>query len=232
MRRALDAYTAGDIEGMLSSSIRMLSSIRRSSAGPRARRIRAMRHWSWVAETQASLSRWAWSRPRLRDLGDRVLAFGRVHAKGRESCVALARPRAGSSPLRRQDPPGPRLPGPREGSRGRWAGGVARSMRAPIVGSTAGRGRRQEKIVASPWPRCARTRGSTPGSRVEAAGRLLAGALADVADAARGRDCSMKISHAQRPIGPVDQVQVHRNLPREPVDRLQVEVEPKSLTAT
>ena len=93
VRRALDAYTAGDIEGMLSfldPDAELHSAIISGAEGKAYRGHAGI--WSWVAETQASFESLGMELTEFRDLGDRVLAFGRVHAKGRESGVALDSP--------------------------------------------------------------------------------------------------------------------------------------------
>ena len=93
VRRALDAYTAGDIEGMLSfldPDGELHSAIISGAEGKAYRGHAGIR--SWVAETQASFEALSMELTEFRDLDDRVLAFGRVHAKGRESGVELDSP--------------------------------------------------------------------------------------------------------------------------------------------
>ncbi len=93
VRRALAAYTAGDIEGMLSfldPDAELHSAIISGAEGKAYRGHAGIR--SWAAETQVSFEALSMELTEFRDLGDRVLGFGRVHAKGRESGVELDSP--------------------------------------------------------------------------------------------------------------------------------------------
>ena len=110
VRRALDAYTAGDIEGMssfLDPDGELHSAIISGAEGKAYRGHAGIR--SWVAETKASFEALSMELTEFRDLDDRVLAFGRVHAKGRESGVELDSPQAGSSPFATARSCGPRV---------------------------------------------------------------------------------------------------------------------------
>jgi ketosteroid isomerase-like protein len=90
VRRSLDAYEAGDIEGMLSfmdPDGEIYSAIIGGAEGKVYRGHAGFR--SWFAETQVAFEALSTELTEFRDLGDRVLGFGRVRAKGRESGVEL-----------------------------------------------------------------------------------------------------------------------------------------------
>jgi ketosteroid isomerase-like protein len=93
VRRAMDAYAAGDIEGMLAlidPEGEIHSAIIGGAEGKAYRGHDGFR--TWFAETQESFEELGLELTEYRDLGDRVLGFGRVHAKGRESGVELDSP--------------------------------------------------------------------------------------------------------------------------------------------
>jgi ketosteroid isomerase-like protein len=90
VRRALAAYAAGDLETMLSfiaTGGELYSAIIGGAEGKVYRGHDGIR--SWFAETQVAFEALSIELTEFRDLGDRVLAFGRVHARGRESGVEL-----------------------------------------------------------------------------------------------------------------------------------------------
>jgi ketosteroid isomerase-like protein len=90
VRRSLDAYEAGDIESMLSfvdPNGELYSAIIGGAEGKVYRGHAGFR--SWFAETKVAFEALSTDLTEFRDLGDRVLGFGRVHAKGRESGVEL-----------------------------------------------------------------------------------------------------------------------------------------------
>jgi ketosteroid isomerase-like protein len=90
VRRSLDAYEAGDIERMLSfmdPDGELYSAIIGGAEGKVYRGHAGFR--SWFAETQVAFASLSTELTEFRDLGDRVLGFGRVRARGRESGVEL-----------------------------------------------------------------------------------------------------------------------------------------------
>jgi ketosteroid isomerase-like protein len=93
VRRAMDAYTAGDIDGMLAfidPEGEIQSAIIGGAEGKAYCGHEGIR--TWFAETQESFQELGLELTEYRDLGDRVLGFGRVHARGRESGVELDSP--------------------------------------------------------------------------------------------------------------------------------------------
>ena len=90
VRRTLEAYEAGDIETMLSfmdPNGELYSAIIGGAEGKVYRGHAGFR--SWFAETEVAFETLSTELTEFRDLGDRVLGFGRVHARGRESGVEL-----------------------------------------------------------------------------------------------------------------------------------------------
>jgi ketosteroid isomerase-like protein len=90
VRRAMDAYAGGDIEGMLAlvdQDGEIRSAIIGGAEGKSYRGHNGFR--TWFAETQESFEELVLELTELRDLGDRVVGFGRVHARGRGSGVEL-----------------------------------------------------------------------------------------------------------------------------------------------
>jgi ketosteroid isomerase-like protein len=90
VRRSLDAYAARDVESMLSfvdPNGELYSAIIGGAEGRVYRGHAGFR--SWFAETQVAFEELRTELTEFRDLGDRVLGFGRVRARGRESGVEL-----------------------------------------------------------------------------------------------------------------------------------------------
>ena len=90
VRRTLAAYEAGDVETMLSfmdPNGELYSAIIGGAEGKVYRGHAGFR--SWFAETQVAFEALSTELTEFRDLGDRVLGFGRVRARGRESGVEL-----------------------------------------------------------------------------------------------------------------------------------------------
>jgi ketosteroid isomerase-like protein len=90
VRRSLEAYAGGDIETMLSfvdPDGELRSAIIGGAEGKVYRGHAGFR--AWFAETQAAFESLSTDLIEFRDLGDRVLGFGRVHARGRGSGVEL-----------------------------------------------------------------------------------------------------------------------------------------------
>jgi ketosteroid isomerase-like protein len=90
VRRSLDAYATGDIEGMLAfvdSDGELQSAIIGGVEGKMYRGHAGFR--SWFAETQVAFEALSTELTEFRDLGDRVVGLGRIRARGRESGVEL-----------------------------------------------------------------------------------------------------------------------------------------------
>jgi ketosteroid isomerase-like protein len=90
VRQAMDAYAAGDIEAMLAlidPDGEIHSAVIGGAEGNAYRGHSGIR--TWFAETRESFEELDLELTEYRDLGDRVLGFGRVHARGRESGVEL-----------------------------------------------------------------------------------------------------------------------------------------------
>lgn len=90
VRRMMAAYADGDIEGMLTfidPSAELHSAIIGGAEGRVYRGHAGFR--AWFAETQTAFDVLTTVLTDLRDLGDRVIGFGRIHAKGRESGLEL-----------------------------------------------------------------------------------------------------------------------------------------------
>lgn len=93
VRRALEALERGDLEGMLSqidSEAELHSAIVGGAEGNAYRGHEGFRRW--YADSYESFEELTNEWSEFRDLGDRVLAFGRVQARGRESGVELESP--------------------------------------------------------------------------------------------------------------------------------------------
>ncbi len=93
VRRALEALERGDLEEMLSqidSEAELHSAIVGGAEGNAYRGHEGFRRW--YADSYESFEELTNEWSEFRDLGDRVLAFGRVQARGRESGVELQSP--------------------------------------------------------------------------------------------------------------------------------------------
>jgi ketosteroid isomerase-like protein len=103
VRRALEAFPRGDVEEMLSyidPEIEMHSAIVGGAEGNVYRGHEGFRRW--YADSFESFEQLTNEWREFRDLGDRVLAIGRVRARGRESGVELDSPIAFLFTLRRE----------------------------------------------------------------------------------------------------------------------------------
>jgi uncharacterized protein len=90
VRRSLQAYADGDVEEMLSyidPEGELQSAIIGGAEGGVYRGHDGVRRW--FAETRESFEDLRTELTEFRDLGDRVVGFGRVHARGRESGLEL-----------------------------------------------------------------------------------------------------------------------------------------------
>ena len=90
VRRLMAAYADGDVDEMLSyvdPDCELHSAIIGGAEGRVYRGHAGFR--SWLAELSESFDELATELTEYRDLGDRVLAFGRIRARGRESGVEL-----------------------------------------------------------------------------------------------------------------------------------------------
>ena len=90
VRRSLQAYADGDVEEMLSyidPEGELQSAIIGGAEGRVYRGHDGVRRW--FAETQESFEDLRTELTEFRDLGDRVVGFGRIHARGRESGLEL-----------------------------------------------------------------------------------------------------------------------------------------------
>jgi ketosteroid isomerase-like protein len=90
VRRALDALRRGDVEEMLphlDPEVELHSAIVGGAEGNIYRGHEGCRRWFVDSFESFEEIRNEWSE--FRDLGDRVLALGHVHARGRESRVEL-----------------------------------------------------------------------------------------------------------------------------------------------
>jgi ketosteroid isomerase-like protein len=93
VRRALEAYERGDMEEMLSyldPELEWHSAIVGGAEGNVYRGHEGFRRWNADFLEIFERVRNEWNE--FRDLGDRVLAFGRVQARGRESGVEINSP--------------------------------------------------------------------------------------------------------------------------------------------
>src|SRR3954469_3675738 len=93
VRRALEAYAGGDIEEMLryvDPRGELHSAIIGGAEGKVFRGHGGFR--TWFAETTESFEELSTALTEYRDLGDRVLAFGHIHARGRGSGVEIDSP--------------------------------------------------------------------------------------------------------------------------------------------
>lgn len=93
VRRTLEAFPRGDLEEMLSymdPEIELHSAIVGGAEGNAYRGHEGFRRW--YADSFESFDELENEWSEFRDLGDRVLAFGRVKARGRESGVELDSP--------------------------------------------------------------------------------------------------------------------------------------------
>ena len=93
VQRALEAYSRGDLEEMLphlDPDVEWYSAIIGGAAGTRYYGHEGFR--SWFAESFESFDELRTELTEFRDLGDRVLAFGRIQARGRESGVEIDSP--------------------------------------------------------------------------------------------------------------------------------------------
>ena len=102
VRGALEAFARGDVEGMLSDldpDVELHSAIVGGAEGNVYRGHEGFRNW--YADSFESFEELTNEWSEFRDLGDRVLAIGRVKARGRESGVELDSPIAFVFTLRR-----------------------------------------------------------------------------------------------------------------------------------
>ena len=93
VRRAVEAFPGGDVEEMLSymdPELEWHSAIVGGAEGNVYRGHEGFR--AWYADSFASFEELSNEWEEFRDLGDRVLALGRVKARGRESGVELDSP--------------------------------------------------------------------------------------------------------------------------------------------
>jgi ketosteroid isomerase-like protein len=93
VRRSLVAYSGGDIEEMLTyidPEGELHSAIIGGAEGNVYRGHDGFRRW--FAETQAAFVELRTDLTEFRDLGDRVVGFGNIHAHGRESDLELDSP--------------------------------------------------------------------------------------------------------------------------------------------
>jgi ketosteroid isomerase-like protein len=93
VKRALEAYRDRDIEALLpflDEAIEFSSAIVGPAEGNRHRGHEQMREWH--ADSLESFDELVLELSEFRDLGDRVLAFGRIRARGRESGLELDSP--------------------------------------------------------------------------------------------------------------------------------------------
>ena len=96
VQRALEAYSRGDLEEMLphlDSEVEWHSAIVGGAEGNTYYGHEGFR--SWFVESFESFDELRTELSEFRDLGDRVVAFGRVQARGREAAWRSTRPRAG-----------------------------------------------------------------------------------------------------------------------------------------
>jgi ketosteroid isomerase-like protein len=93
VRRSLRAYAAGDMEGMLSGvdpEGELHSAI---IGGAEGKVFRGHDGWRrWYAESMESFEELRTELTEYRDLGDRIAAFGHIHARGRGSGLELDSP--------------------------------------------------------------------------------------------------------------------------------------------
>ena len=102
VRRALEAFPRGDVEEMLlhlDPEVEWHSAIVGGAEGNVYRGHEGFRKWYADSFESFEVLRNTWSE--FRDLGDRVIAIGRVKARGRESGVELDSPIAFVFTLRR-----------------------------------------------------------------------------------------------------------------------------------
>jgi ketosteroid isomerase-like protein len=93
VRRSLEAYRRGDIEEMLSyvdPEGELRSAIIGGAEGKRFRGHDGFRRW--YAESRESFEELTTELTEYRDLGDRVVAFGHIHARGRGSRLEIDSP--------------------------------------------------------------------------------------------------------------------------------------------
>jgi ketosteroid isomerase-like protein len=93
VQRALEAYSRGDLEAMLAHldpDVEWHSAIVGGAEGNTYYGHEGFR--SWFVEQFESFDELRTELSEFRDLGDRVIAFGRVHARGRESGVEIDSP--------------------------------------------------------------------------------------------------------------------------------------------
>src|SRR5215210_7744520 len=93
VRRSMAAYAGGDVDEMLTyvdPDCELHSAIIGGAEGKLYRGHAGFR--SWFAEASESFDELATELTEFRDLGDRVLAFGHIHARGRESGLELDPP--------------------------------------------------------------------------------------------------------------------------------------------
>jgi ketosteroid isomerase-like protein len=99
--RSLEAINGGDIDqavSYLAEDFELHSAIIGGAAGAIYRGHDGFRRW--FADTQETFDELRTDPSEFRDLGDRVLMFGQIHARGRESGVELDSPTGWVSTLR------------------------------------------------------------------------------------------------------------------------------------
>jgi ketosteroid isomerase-like protein len=90
VRRSVEAFTAGDVETMLAHADpdgELHSAIIGGAEGRVYRGHNGLRQW--FADSMESFEELRTELTEFRDLGDRVVAFGHIHARGRESGLEL-----------------------------------------------------------------------------------------------------------------------------------------------
>ena len=90
VRRSVEAFTAGDVETMLAYADpdgELHSAIIGGAEGRVYRGHDGLRQW--FADSMESFEELRTELTEFRDLGDRVVAFGHTHARGRESGLEL-----------------------------------------------------------------------------------------------------------------------------------------------
>jgi ketosteroid isomerase-like protein len=131
VRQALAAYARGDIEEGLSylhPEGELHSAVIGSAEGKVFRGHDGIR--TWFAELGETFEEMTTELTEYRDLGDRVVAFGHIHARGRESGLELRLAhRVGDDAAGWESAEGRRVPESSRNPRGRRAGEVAHSDR-------------------------------------------------------------------------------------------------------
>ena len=93
VRRGFEAYAKRDVDGFLSyldDGFELRSAIVGGAEGKVYRGHEGVR--SWIADSDDSFDQLTIELSEFRDLGDRVLVFGRISARGRESGLEIDSP--------------------------------------------------------------------------------------------------------------------------------------------